>query len=256
MIMDPMLTFSCTSCGRCCHDLRLTLSLAEALRWIERGGTVQILADALPDLGPDGEQSAFRYARSFQAVSGSLPISVSLTLVARFEGACPNLQPDMRCGAYEERPNICKIYPAETNSERMIRPSDRLCPSEAWEGAGDGETALPSDGSMCDAETRDALDSARRKAIAEVEAKRLLAQDLGIDRAALANAGFAVWSPPAEPFAAALRRRLADASPAGAPVRDWCFVSDKSALRDMFRDAGVSVADLAEDGAPDYLALG
>ncbi|WP_338000302.1 hypothetical protein [Burkholderia gladioli] len=40
--------FSCTMCGRCCHDLRLPLSIDEALAWLARGGEVQLFCDAIP----------------------------------------------------------------------------------------------------------------------------------------------------------------------------------------------------------------
>jgi hypothetical protein len=40
--------FDCTMCGKCCHDLRLPLTVTEAIAWLERGNDVQILCEALP----------------------------------------------------------------------------------------------------------------------------------------------------------------------------------------------------------------
>ena len=50
-------------------------------------------------------------------MSGSLPTRVVVILTGAYEGPCPNLQPDMRCGIYEQRPLVCRIYPAEIKSQ-------------------------------------------------------------------------------------------------------------------------------------------
>lgn len=108
------LRFACTGCGRCCHNLRLPLSLREAVSWLERGGEVELLADAAPITSdvPSDLGEAWRRQRALPAVSGTLPIAVNLTLAATFAGPCPHLLPNMLCGAYDERPNTCRIYPA------------------------------------------------------------------------------------------------------------------------------------------------
>jgi len=40
--------FDCTLCGQCCHNLKLTLTVAEAMRWLEDGNQVQVLTEAIP----------------------------------------------------------------------------------------------------------------------------------------------------------------------------------------------------------------
>lgn len=109
--------FECTQCGRCCHGLRLTLSVDEATAWAGNGDTVQILTEALPlSQGNADEESHNEYekARSFPATSGEATIRIAAILVAFHPGPCPHLRPDMRCGNYSARPRICRIYPLES----------------------------------------------------------------------------------------------------------------------------------------------
>jgi hypothetical protein len=40
--------FDCTQCGRCCHNLKLPLSVDEAKRWAKNGHEVQLLIEATP----------------------------------------------------------------------------------------------------------------------------------------------------------------------------------------------------------------
>ena len=35
------INFECTACGKCCHYLRLALTIAEAIVWLERGGHME-----------------------------------------------------------------------------------------------------------------------------------------------------------------------------------------------------------------------
>ena len=131
-----MLHFGCTACGRCCHDLRLRLSIDEALRWLDRGGAVEIWCDALPAAADFATPDMADYRESaFAGRSGSLDIVVGLLIVASFTGPCPNLLPDMRCGDYAERPNICRIYPAETLPGRAPHPTDKRCPPDYHAGS-------------------------------------------------------------------------------------------------------------------------
>ena len=127
--------FECTMCGNCCHDLRLPLTVAEALAWLGRGNEVQILCEALPwpeEPAADNLQAAHKRRRSFAAMSGSLPTRIVVILTGAFVGPCPNLQADMRCRIYEERPFVCRIYPAEINPFIELVPANKGCPPEAW----------------------------------------------------------------------------------------------------------------------------
>src|SRR3990167_1036185 len=82
------LHFECTQCGRCCHDLRLTLSVAEACAWAGRGHQVDLLTEAWPwpDDGASSDAGmAWRKATSFAVRVGDVPFRINLRLVARHE---------------------------------------------------------------------------------------------------------------------------------------------------------------------------
>lgn len=207
---DPQsaLRFSCTSCGRCCNSLRLLLSLSEAIDWIDHGGRVELLCDAAPDLPfADGSAEAYRAARAVPAISHALPVTVAVLLTAIFDGPCPNLQPDMRCGAYDRRPNACRIYPAEIRPDRRIVPAEKLCPTDAWDSRRP-VFADPAAG-IADQVTARAIVDARAAGIDDAPRKAMLLTLLDIDQAALANEGYAVWKPEPAQLLDALRTVMA-----------------------------------------------
>lgn len=246
------IAFGCTACGRCCHDLRLTLSIDEALRWIDRGGTVEILCDTLPAAADFAPADLAQYrARAFAARSGTLDIVVGLVLVATFAGACPNLQADMLCGDYAGRPNICRIYPAESLPGRVPKPSDKRCPPEAWS---DQQPAMfDRQARIADPVTRAAIEAANDVHAAEAAAKRRLAQRLGLASAALRHEGFA-----------AFRYDPADLRPALLACRDdeiendtsWSIVSPSPQTTDMIVDAGATAATPRQSAEQYYIAFG
>src|SRR5260370_41132964 len=99
--------FECTMCGKCCHDLRLPLTVTEAVAWLERGNDVQIICEALPWLEEppaDNPLAAHKRRRSFAAFSGSLPTTVVVILAAADAGPSPTLQSDRRLGCWKPRP--------------------------------------------------------------------------------------------------------------------------------------------------------
>ena len=248
--------FGCTMCGNCCHDLRLPLTVAEALAWLGRGNEVQILCEALPwpeEPAADNLQAAHKRRRSFAAMSGSLATRVVVILTGAFAGACPNLQADMRCRIYEERPFVCRIYPAEINPFIQLEPANKGCPPEAWTP---GLAPLMRAGQLVDATTVDLIARSRAADAADVPVKQRLCALLGIDVAALANEGFVVHSPSREALLAALREVSAvvgsgdasaeDASPsAAAPV--WRFVSNRRATVDALVSVG-ALGDCVDGG--------
>ena len=79
---------------------------------------MQVILEAIPwleEFPSDDQQAAHRRRRSFAAMSGRLPVRIVVILAADISGACPNLKHDLRCGIYERRPLVCRIYPAEIN---------------------------------------------------------------------------------------------------------------------------------------------
>ena len=227
-----MLNFTCVGCGRCCHGLRLPLSIAEAILWIERGGTVEVMCDAAPRIDDEDPQARHRAARAIAGRSGGLPLRVSIQLVAVFDGPCPNLLPDMRCGAYHVRPDACRIYPAELRPGRAVVPQDKACPPESW---GEGRPPFLDDtAGVRDLETAAAIARARAAGLDDLAAKARLAAMLGIDRAALVNEGLVIWRIASDDLLSALRRARAAAM---VPAMEWSLVSAREETRAMIADA-------------------
>ena len=128
--------FSCTQCGKCCRDTKIPLTVAEAINWLKRGDEVQLLCEASPWLGAlDSDPRAAHFKRrSFAVMSGSMPTRVVVMLVANVVGACPNLLADRRCGIYEDRPLVCRIYVRQKSMYPFIalKRENKACPPEAW----------------------------------------------------------------------------------------------------------------------------
>jgi len=219
--------FDCTRCGKCCHDLKLPLTVLEAVAWLEDGHLVQLICEAIPWLGepPAGDQkAAHRRRRSFAAASGSMPSRVVVILAANFSGSCPNLLTDMRCGIYERRPLVCRVYPAEINPFIRLDPARKACPTEAWDAQ---HPLLLRDGRVVDARVRENIRQSRDTDAREVEIKRRLCMALNLNAAALADEGFVVHSPDRAVLLAELARAMEQTDAISADAQ-WCFVSNRA----------------------------
>lgn len=182
--------FSCTMCGKCCHNHNLPLTLDEAIMWLQDGGNLRILCEAAAwptPPAPDDAQAAYRRRRSFTVRSGGKTIHVAAVLLGVIRGPCQNLGPDMRCGIYERRPLVCRIYPAEVNPFYEFDTGRKVCPPEAWTQGG----TLVADGDPVDRDTLALIDEARRRDAEDAPRKRRICRALGIDVAAVAGEGFA-----------------------------------------------------------------
>jgi len=226
--------FSCTQCGKCCHNLRLPLSLAEAAAWLRRGGDIALFCEAIPwpVEPPDTDAQAMHKRRlSFPVMSGTLPIRVVITVVATFDGACPNLQSDGRCGAYEERPRVCRIYPAEVNPFIPLTPVSKACPPEAWDEA---KPVFFTDGRIVDVETTEVIHASRSAAARDALVKQYLCAWLGVSRAALANEGYVVYAFARGVMLEALERveGIERNDMPALPASEWQFVSNRRATVD------------------------
>ncbi|RKE38828.1 Fe-S-cluster containining protein [Paraburkholderia sp. BL23I1N1] len=237
--------FECTECGKCCHDLRLALTIAEAVAWLERGGQMEVICEAIPwptEPEPGNAQAEYKRVRSTPAMSGSLPVRISIVLVAAFNGACPNLRPDMRCGIYEQRPLVCRIYPAEINPFVELAPEHKACPSEAWQNK-----PLHRQGILVDATTVEQIEQSRRANQLEAPLRMQVCLELGLTQAALANEGFVMYSPDSEALSTALRRIHATASSQEASAQ-WTFVSNRTGTLETLLSVGAA-GHLAEPTA-------
>lgn len=241
------INFECVMCGGCCRDLRLPVTLSEARKWLERGGQVDVLCEATPwPVEPDSTNAfaAYRRKRTFAASSGTLPIRVAVTVAASFTGACPNLGDDMRCGIYEERPLVCRVYPAEINPFIRLNHEHKLCPPDAWQVS----TPFAIDGVLLDSATRAAIEQSRRAAEDELDDRHALCERLGIDKASVANEGFVIVSLPPERLLAALLDVQAGNDP-GEHDRSWTLVSNRLATVNTLAEVGaVSERDDGDSG--------
>jgi Fe-S-cluster containining protein len=249
------INFECTMCGKCCQDLKLPLSVDEALAWLERGGDVQFLCEAVPwpDEPPaDNLQAQHKRRRSFAASSGELPVRVIVILAASFDGPCPNLQANMSCAVYEQRPTVCRIYPAEINPFIELKPAQKECPPEAW---APDKPLLMSGLSVIDATTYELIAKSRAADVSDAPTKARACLDLAIDAAALANEGLVVYSPPGALTIAALKRAR-ESGDASDDVLQWKVVSNRRATVDTLTSIGAAGVHYVKTDAPAFDYLG
>jgi Fe-S-cluster containining protein len=231
--------FSCTMCGRCCHGLRLPVGVEEAVAWLRDGGDVQLFCEAIPwpeEPPADNHLAWYKRRRSFAATSGELPVRVIVSLMAIFEGACPNLQPDFRCGIYERRPRACRVYPAEVNPFFALDRDTKLCPPEAWRTQ---EVLQGDDGQWKDAEVAGAIVGMREADARDASVKARLCAILGISSSGLANEGVVVHAPVGEDLLAALEQAVLSAD-GDAASTTWHVVSHRRATLDLLQSAGTA----------------
>jgi hypothetical protein len=237
------------------------LTVAEASAWLERGHAVELLMDALPwaeevASRDDDAYPRYRRDRAFAARSGRIPVHVTVTLAAQFEGACPNLAPDLRCTIYDDRPLACRIYPAEFNPFVPFDRARKGCPPEAWADTGTHEhPLLLHDGQPAEPTLQSNVAAVRAQAIADVETKAALCSLLGIHAAALANEGLLVFLPAPEELREALARARSHPSPSAAA--DWTVVTNRRSTADTLKSSAADAAmtRAGTSGAVHYLAF-
>lgn len=255
--------FACTMCAKCCHDLRLPLTVDEAIAWLGRGGTVELLCEAVPwhaEPPPENLLAAHKRRRSFAGRSGRLPVRLIVILAASFAGPCPNLRPDNRCGIYVQRPLVCSIYPAEINPFIGLEPRNKACPPEAWRA---GAPAFLRGARLADASTAERVERSRAVDANEAPVKERLCRALGIDRAAISNEGFVVYSPPAGLLLDTLRAiRSERAAGIGSPApltgdSEWRLLSNRKVSVDALAAVGADgeFADNLTRASYAYLSL-
>ncbi|ALL71333.1 Putative zinc- or iron-chelating domain (plasmid) [Paraburkholderia caribensis MBA4] len=246
--------FECTMCGKCCHDLRLPLTVTEALAWLERGNDVQILCDASPWPEEPPQQNlhaAHRRRRSFAAVSGSLSARVVVILAGAYQGACPNLLPDMRCGIYERRPLVCRIYPAEVSPFIELTPGQKACPPDAWRS---GLSPLLRSGKLVDSDITRMVQLLRDVDASDISIKQRVCRFLGVDSAAVWNEGFVVYSPNRVDLVTALHRAINEPMMPG--VQPWHFISDRQMTVEALLSVGASSTLVTADKNAGFEYLG
>lgn len=255
-ILNMDIDFKCTMCGKCCHDLRLPLTVKEAVAWLDRGNDVQVICEALPwpeEPPPGNLQAAHKRRRSFAAISGSLPTRVVAVLAAAYKGPCPNLQSDMRCGIYEQRPLVCRIYPAEINPFIELTPTHKACPPDAWTA---GLPPLLRAGKLVDVGMLPLIQQSRDADSNDLPIKQRVCEILGIDQAGVSNEGFVAHSPDRFDLLAALHDASDERDAASLPP-GWRFVSNRKTTVDALESVGAigSLVDVNNTAGFEYLGF-
>ncbi|HEY6335063.1 MAG TPA: YkgJ family cysteine cluster protein [Alphaproteobacteria bacterium] len=250
------LAFSCTQCGRCCHNHNLPLTIDEAVAWLTDGGKVDLYCDAdlWPDEPPpDDRRAAHRRRRSFSAPCGASRVRVTVVLVASVSGPCRNLGHDFMCRIYERRPLVCRIYPAEINPFIELAPANKACPPEAWRSG----PAIVTNGKPADEETRALIARSRQTDEVEAPLKKDLCRILGIGVTALAGEGFAIHECHGHALLAALRMVRAGGFRRDVPEVRWRLCSPWPATVDGLNGRAYDAVQLERPGAAyGYAVLG
>lgn len=232
--------FGCTLCGKCCTDLRLPLTIAEAMQWIERGHTVEVLCEAVPwPIEPAGDDAMAQHKRAstFGARSGTLPVRIGAILAATHDGPCPNLGDDKHCRIYASRPMVCQIYPAEVNPFVQFSHAAKACPPEAWDRL---NPAFFRNGQWVSESLRATIERSRNTTRSDARHKAAICAALNISLAALANEGYVVHRPPGRQLHEALKRVSAGGAGSEA-VPEWTVVSNRASTRDTLESVGATV---------------
>ena len=209
--------------------------MEEAAAWLKDGHAVQIICEASPWLPPEAPKADYLMQRSFAARSGSLSLRVAVTLVANIAGDCPNLLADLRCGIYERRPLICRIYPAETNPFVRLDPQKKSCPPEAWTSE---QPLLQRNDSLVSEEIRNDIRLWRESNTRDIGSKAAICAALNLDTASIAREGFFIFSPRSAELLEVMLQ-LAD-SDASAGETQWRLVSDREETLDRLAQAGAN----------------
>jgi Fe-S-cluster containining protein len=234
--------------------LKIPLTVSEAVAWLDRGHQVQLICEGAPwpeEFPADDLRAAHLKRRSFAARSGSMPARVVAILAANVVGNCPNLQADSRCGIYDERPLVCRIYPAEINPFIELAPGNKNCPPEAWDT---GHPLLMRNGKIVSGETRAAIQRSRDTDAREVHIKSRVCAALNLNDTAVVREGFVLYSPSRDE----LRRALTVAIAAGdepAAEPQWRFVSDRSQTLEYLEQHGAVAFHSRDSGAVPYTYL-
>ncbi|CRM63901.1 Flagellin N-methylase [Pseudomonas sp. 24 E 13] len=228
--------FSCVGCGKCCSDHHVPLTLEEARHWAADGGNVIVLVEGFlaSGLGLPQQQREHAERRSVVVPSGNTEAFVAITFAAYNAGRCRNLDEDNRCGIYERRPLVCRIYPMEINPHIPLNPSAKDCPPESWEQG----PALIVGGELMDAELAELIRRSRQADRDDVQTKESVCALLGIRTAALKGDGFTAYLPDMQAFAQAID--AATAQPA--PANQWVFHVSAMDIAEQLLDAGAQIA--------------
>ncbi|MHC8326070.1 YkgJ family cysteine cluster protein [Pseudomonas sp. LB1P83] len=227
--------FACNGCGICCKGRLIPLTLNEAREWLNRGGDVAVILEAFDEsVWPQVEHYTHSVQRAVAVVSGEARIQVIAVLAGNALTQCPSLGEDNRCGIYEERPLVCRIFPMEINPFIAMHPKNKVCPPEVWEV---GEV-LCSD-RIVDPILKDQVQRSRQTDRDDAQAKIAVCAAMGLNVASWKGDALAVYLPDRARLQQAIN--LVDSGvsvPANLP---WKVRVDKAELHDQLQRAGVEL---------------
>lgn len=113
----------------------MSLTLAETAAWLRRGHRVAVLLEAFPATGEQEAGPGLQLPVDYgvEVRSGGLGLRIAPVFGADLHAGCPNLADDNACRIYDDRPAVCRLYPAQTHPLSVFRKDTRACPPEAWD---------------------------------------------------------------------------------------------------------------------------
>ena len=235
--------FACNGCGICCKGRLIPLTLDEARQWLQRGHEVAVVLEAFDESTWPSEPRQFAHSaqRAVEVTSGDARIRVVAVLAGNALTQCRNLGDDGRCGIYEERPLVCRIYPMEINPLITLRPADKVCPPEVWET---GEVLFTD--RVVDPILADQIERSRQADRDDAQAKIALCEALGMNVAAWKGNALAVYLPDRAQLAEAIVRY--DRAPEAPTGLNWKVRVETPALAQRLLQAGVALDDQRSAG--------
>lgn len=235
------LRFNCVGCGACCRGRYVPLTLDETRQWLDRGHRVGVLIEAFAKDDPVNPAERFDHnsRRAVTVRSGQAEIYLSVVFAGDALSDCPNLGPDNMCTIYSERPLVCRIYPMEINPFIALDPSNKDCPSEAWEPTGD--VVINEAGEVGNDIAR-LIMASRQADASDALTKARICERLGFDVAGWKGDGFAVYQPDIAQMQAALMAEQADAKHDDrVGTGAWAVQIRDAGLYDFANSAGVQI---------------
>lgn len=242
---NTSIRFACNGCGACCKGRLIPLTLNETRQWLARGHDVAIMLEAFNETtwSAEPQQYAHSVRRAAEVRSGDAKVQVIAVFTANALSQCPNLGADDRCGIYEERPLVCRIYPMEINPHIPLRPETKSCPPETWQT---GEVLFTD--RIVDPTLARQVEQSRQADRDDAQAKINICEYMGLTTAAWKNNAMAIYQPDRHELMAAL-----DACEVGtyeAAGKEWTVHVNQPELRQQLLDAHISLND---DNAPNYI---
>lgn len=175
-MQNNSIRFACNGCGICCKGRLVPLTLNETRQWLERGHEVAIILEAFEQsiwtAGP--QQFAHAAGRAVEVPCGNSHVRAVAVFAGNALVQCQSLGDDGCCGIYEERPLVCRIYPAEINPFIALDRENKICPPEVWE---EGEVLFTD--RIVDPVLADQIERSRQADREDAQAKIALCEALG-----------------------------------------------------------------------------